>query len=126
MDLKVFLVFILTGLLFVSKAQNKSCCFIEKDVSFSKFSEQKEFRDIHQIPAAFTLKDSQGKMITFKTKDGKTANGYFVKSEKPTNKYIFVFHEWWGLNDYIKKESDEPLKDALALMKDQPPLHILG
>jgi len=26
----------------------------------------------------------------------------------------------------LKKESDEPLKDALTLMKDQPPLHILG
>ena len=107
MDLKIFLVLILTGLLFVSNAQNKSCCSTEKDMSFSKLSEQKEFRDIHQIPAAFTLKEALGKMITFNTKDGKNANGYFVESEKPTNKYIFVFHEWWGLNDYIKKESDE-------------------
>ncbi len=113
MDLKIFLVWILAGLLFVSGAQNKSCCSTEKDISFSKFSEQKEFRDIHQIPAAFTLKDAKGKMITFKTKDGKSANGYFVESEKSTNKYIFVFHEWWGLNDYIKKESDE-LKSKLG------------
>jgi carboxymethylenebutenolidase len=113
MILKTFLVLILAGLLFVSNAQNKSCCSTDKDVSFSKFSEQKEFRDIHQIPAAFSLKDAKEKMITFKTKDGKNANGYFVESEKPTNKYIFVFHEWWGLNDYIKKESDE-LKSKLG------------
>lgn len=93
--------------------QDKSCCSTDKVVSFTAFSEQKEFRDIHQIPAEFTLKDAKGTMITFKTKDGKTANGYFVKSEKPSNKYIFVFHEWWGLNDYIKKESDE-LKQKLG------------
>ncbi len=75
------------------------------------FLNQKEFRDIHQIPAAFTLKDAKGEMITFKTKDGKNANGYFVESEKKSDKYIFVFHEWWGLNDYIKKESDELQKN---------------
>ncbi|MCU0344782.1 MAG: dienelactone hydrolase family protein [Ignavibacterium sp.] len=94
-------------------AQDKSCCSNEKEVSFASFSEQAEFRDIHQVPAAFTLKDAKGSMITFKTKDGKTANGYFVKSEKPSNKFIFVFHEWWGLNDHIKKESDE-LKQKLG------------
>lgn len=101
------------GIQFLTVAQDKSCCSTEKDVSFASFSEQKEFRDIHQIPAAFTLKDAMGTMITFKTKDGKTANGYFVKSEKPSDKFIFVFHEWWGLNDYIKKESDE-LKQKLG------------
>jgi len=101
------------GFQFLSVAQDKSCCSTVKEVSFASFSEQAEFRDIHQIPAAFTLKDAMGTMITFKTKDGKTANGYFVKSEKPSDKFIFVFHEWWGLNDYIKKESDE-LKQKLG------------
>ena len=101
------------GFQFLSVAQDKSCCSTVKEVSFASFSEQAEFRDIHQIPAAFTLKDAMGTMITFKTKDGKTANGYFVKPEKPSDKFIFVFHEWWGLNDYIKKESDE-LKQKLG------------
>lgn len=102
----VFFVLI-SGILSISFAQEKSCCSTEKQVSFTSFSEQKEFRDIHQVPNSFTLKYAKGKMISFKTKDGKTSNAYFVKSEKKSNKYIFVFHEWWGLNDYIKKESDE-------------------
>ncbi len=87
--------------------QEKSCCSTGKDISFSKFSEDKEFRDKHQIPAAFTLKDQLGKMIKFSTEDGKEAIGYLIKSSSKSDKWIFVFHEWWGLNDYIKKESDE-------------------
>ncbi len=109
----LYLVLLILGFQALSNAQDKSCCSTEKEVSFASFSEQAEFRDIHQIPAAFTLKDAMGTMITFKTKDSITGNGYFVKSEKPSNKFIFVFHEWWGLNDYIKKESDE-LKQKLG------------
>lgn len=109
----LYLVLLILGFQALSIAQDKSCCSTEKEVSFASFSEQAEFRDIHQIPAAFTLKDAMGKMITFKTKDSITGSGYFVKSEKPSNKFIFVFHEWWGLNDYIKKESDE-LKQKLG------------
>ena len=107
----LFLVLFILGFQALTIAQDKSCCSTEKEVSFASFSEEKEFRDIHQIPAAFTLKDAMGTMITFKTKDGKTANGYFVKSEKPSDKFIFVFHEWWGLNNYITKESDELKKN---------------
>ena len=107
MILRTFLTLFLSGVFFNLFAQDKSCCSTEKDVSFTSFSEQKEFRDVHQVPEAFVLKDAKGKMITFNTKDEKPANGYLVKSDKPTNKYIFVFHEWWGLNDYVKKEADE-------------------
>lgn len=106
--IKLFCVILfIIGFQFLSIAQDKSCCSTQKEVSFASFSEEKEFRDIHQIPAAFTHKDAKGIMISFKSKDGKTANGYLVKSEKPSDKFVFVFHEWWGLNDYIKKESDE-------------------
>jgi carboxymethylenebutenolidase len=115
MILKTFFSLLLSGIIFNVFAQEKSCCDTEKDKSFTAFSNQKEFLDTHQIPEKFTLKDAIGKMITFKTKDGKTANAYFVKSTQKTNKYIFVFHEWWGLNDFIKKESDELQKKLGAV-----------
>jgi len=109
----LYVILFIFGFQVLSVSQDKSCCSTEKDVSFASFSDQKEFRDIHQIPAAFNLKDAKGIMITFKTKDGKNANGYLIKSNKPSDKFIFVFHEWWGLNDYVKKESDE-LKEKLG------------
>ena len=29
-----------------------------------------------------------------------------IKAKKKSNKWLFVYQEWWGLNDYIKKQSD--------------------
>ncbi len=103
---QIILILVL-GIISALNGQDKSCCTVSMDTSFSKFSSDKGFKDIHQIPAAFTLKKAKGKMITLETKDGKDANAYFIKSENESNKFIFVFHEWWGLNDYVKEESDE-------------------
>ncbi|MBC8046409.1 MAG: dienelactone hydrolase family protein, partial [Fimbriimonadaceae bacterium] len=43
----------------------------------------------------------------FSASDGKDVNAYFIKTKENTNKYLLVFHEWWGLNDYIKQMSDK-------------------
>lgn len=111
MIVKAFLFVFLFGITLNSLAQEHSCCSTKSDVSFASFSNDKEFRDIHQTPNDYKLQNAKGEMITFKTKDGKSANAYFVKSQKKSNKYIFVFHEWWGLNDNIKREADELQKD---------------
>ncbi|WP_304129713.1 dienelactone hydrolase family protein [Ignavibacterium album] len=92
-------------------SQEKSCC--QTNVSFAGLSEDKAFRDAHQLPKDFVLQNAKGKMIKFKTEDGKEANAYFIESPEASKKFILVFHEWWGLNDNIKRESDE-LQDKLG------------
>lgn len=112
MILKTFLIVFMFGLIFYSRAQSHSCCSTnDKGESFASFSNDKGFRDIHLNPKDYKLQNAKGEMITFKTKDGKSANAYFVKSPQKSDKYVFVFHEWWGLNDYIKKEADKLKKD---------------
>jgi carboxymethylenebutenolidase len=44
-------------------------------------------------------------MTTFSAAGG-NAQGYLIRSKKKTNKWLFVIQEWWGLNDYIKREAD--------------------
>lgn len=100
------LIFFLILAISLAHAQDKSSC-CQVNVSFTSFASDKQFRDAHQTPNEFTLKDAKGKMIKFKTKSGKEANAYFVESKRKSNKYIFVFHEWWGLNEHIKREADE-------------------
>lgn len=91
----------------ISCYAQKKCCIEE----FSSFANDESFVNAHPEPAAFTLTNGSGKMITFDTPDGKTANAYEVKAERSTNKYLFIFHEWYGLNDYIKQEADNYQRD---------------
>jgi carboxymethylenebutenolidase len=48
-----------------------------------------------------------GEEIRFDSPDGKQAHGYFIKAKKKSDKWLFVYQEWWGLNDYIRSESDK-------------------
>lgn len=66
----------------------------------------KEFAALHEDPFYFELKDPKGKTVSFTTPDGQKASGYEIKNKKNMKNYLFVIHEWYGLNDYIKQESD--------------------
>lgn len=91
------------------------CCMEEQSLTsetnapniMASFSNDPTFRDAHPNPIAFTLLNQAGTMVTFKTADGTDGQGYEVRSANPTNNWVFLFHEWYGLNDYIKKEADE-------------------
>jgi len=50
--------------------------------------------------------------ITY-TGDGVTMKGYVVYDSSKTDKRpaVLVVHEWWGLNDYIKKQSEQMAND---------------
>jgi len=65
-----------------------------------------KFASTHLPPEPFALEKPKGKMVAFKTPDGATAHAYAVKPSKETDKVVFLFHEWWGLNDYIKREAE--------------------
>ncbi len=104
---------ILLALLFCmsAKAQkNITMCHTPTE-AFAALASNEEFRADHKDPIAYTHISTVGKSITFKAADGQDAFGYELKSATPSNKYIFVFHEWYGLNDYIKKESEKLYKD---------------
>lgn len=66
----------------------------------------KEFADLHADPYYFFLKDPKGKAVSFSTPDGQKATGYEIRNNKKSKNYLLVIHEWYGLNDYIKQESD--------------------
>ena len=88
-----------------------SCCAKPSAINtFAILSNDKQFVASHLEPNPFTLANPIGKEIFFKTPDGKEGYGYEIKAEKPTSNYVFVVHEWWGLNDYIKQESEKIYK----------------
>ncbi|HNP19556.1 MAG TPA: dienelactone hydrolase family protein [Fulvivirga sp.] len=85
---------------------NITICHSPATESFAVFASNKDFNKEHALPKPFVYKSETGKMISFRTPDGKTGNAFFIAEEESDN-YVFVIHEWWGLNDYIKKEADK-------------------
>ncbi|WP_242922401.1 dienelactone hydrolase family protein [Pontibacter liquoris] len=74
---------------------------------FALLSQDKAFVQKHENPLPFTLLQATGSMITYPTADGKKANAYLIKAPQQTTRYVLVVHEWWGLNNYIKKEAEQ-------------------
>lgn len=63
------------------------------------------FVALHLSPTPISFQ-AKGKMISYPAPDEKNANAYLIKATKKSDKWLFVFQEWWGLNDHIKKEAD--------------------
>jgi carboxymethylenebutenolidase len=70
---------------------------------FAAFANDPAFQAAHPSPAPIVL-DHQGSMVEFPVEGGPNGRGYFMKAHGNSDKYLLLFHEWWGLNDYIKKE----------------------
>lgn len=85
----------------------KSCCMMASTDAFAMMGNDKSFTASHEDPVPFTLMNASGKDISFKTPDGKEGHGYEVNSNNKTDNVVFVIHEWWGLNDYIKQEAEK-------------------
>jgi carboxymethylenebutenolidase len=91
-----------------SSAQTKhSCCSMSSTEQFAMLSGDVAFAALHPDPVPFNFVPSKGTMITYKTPDGKDANAFEVRSGKPTDNWIIMIHEWWGLNDYIRQEAEK-------------------
>jgi carboxymethylenebutenolidase len=69
-------------------------------------SKETQFRMAHDEPLPFTLADAKGTAVKVKAADGTECMGYEVKAAKPSKSVVFMVHEWWGLNDYIKQQAD--------------------
>lgn len=69
------------------------------------FASDPGFIALHEAPLPLQY-TGEGSMVEFATADGKKAQGYQLKAKKKSDQWLFVYQEWWGLNDYIKKESD--------------------
>jgi carboxymethylenebutenolidase len=87
-------------------------CHTPATEKFAMFASNKDFNAKHPTPGNYIhVSEEGGKMIKIKCTDGKDANGYLLKAKAPTDKWILVFQEWWGLNDYIKLQSENLYKD---------------
>ncbi|RYG50297.1 MAG: dienelactone hydrolase family protein [Chitinophagaceae bacterium] len=105
-------------------AQAPSCCdqpVAQVSNDMALLASNQSFVMLHEEPLPFTYQSAAGEMVKFKTADGTEANGFLLKAANPSNKWLLVYQEWWGLNDYIKQEAEKlynDLKDVNVLAVD--------
>ncbi len=110
--MKPIFVLLLTLVVMNSALHSQSCCGpLGATASFASFTHDKHFRNAHMEPAPFTLAAPRGAMIHFDCADGNTGQAYELKAQNPTNQWVFVIHEWWGLNDHVKHDAEQLQQD---------------
>ena len=71
---------------------------------FAAFANDAAFMAAHPAPLPIEAVH-QGKMIEFPVEGGAVGRGFLMMAHGNSDKYLLLFHEWWGLNDYIKSET---------------------
>lgn len=107
----------LLTLLFVPAVaqDNITLCHTPATESFALFASNEGFNADHPTPLPYVHQSEVGKMITYPT-SGEEANAYMLKAKVTTDSYLFVIHEWWGLNDHIKREANKLYDDLGGLV----------
>ena len=88
-------------------AQAPACCAKPPQASgMMALARTEAFAKAHEAPEPFNYAEKRGSDITFQTLDGKKGRAYYVAAPEGTTRTLIIFHEWWGLNDYIRREAD--------------------
>ena len=91
----------------IAFSQTPNCCQPAQNTSgLLALAGTAEFERAHEAPEPFLYEDKRGRDISFQTLDGKKGNAYYVPAPEATMRTLILFHEWWGLNDYIRREAD--------------------
>jgi carboxymethylenebutenolidase len=108
--------FLLTGFMFrtVPERQQREAILCHPSDppadNMNAFASDPAFQALHLSPLSIRYQ-ARGEMVRFRTPDGADAGGYLVKAGKKSDKWLFVYQEWWGLNDHIRKEADRFYQD---------------
>ena len=107
---RLLLTFTLLTLFSLSEGwAQSSCCDVSAGdaLSFADFANDEKFKANHLPPVPLDFTPKIGKMVSIKVEGGKEAAIFEVKSGKANGALILMFHEWWGLNEYILHEAEK-------------------
>ncbi|AHM61486.1 dienelactone hydrolase-like enzyme [Flammeovirgaceae bacterium 311] len=94
-----------------AQAEHHTSSHTSATAHFAGFASDADFTSGHDEPLAYTHQTTNGKEISYPTPDGQTSRAFAYMAPKASNKYLLVIHEWWGLNDHIKREAERYFKE---------------
>jgi len=72
----------------------------------------------NEVPAS-TFDENVGEMVSFIIPNQHPGNGYLIKSETPSDNWLFIYHDRYGLSNEVKEE-------AYTLWKDLNNVNVLA
>lgn len=96
-----------TLLLATANAHAQSCCKKPTGKGMQALALSASFKAAHEAPLPINYTPEKGSTIQFAVEGGKEGNAFFIPAEGQGDNVLFVFHEWWGLNDYIRREAEK-------------------
>ncbi len=87
-----------------------TCHTVPGDEGMAALAALPGFQALHLSPLPL-IYQTEGAMIDFPAPDGIAAKAYQVKAASHTDKWLFVYQEWWGVNDYVKRQADILFKE---------------
>jgi carboxymethylenebutenolidase len=94
-------------LLLHHNTQAQSCCQKPaKGNTMQALALNKSFKAAHEAPLPLEYTPEKGTAISYTVAGGADGNAFYVPADEPSGKALIVVHEWWGLNDYIKREAE--------------------
>ncbi len=95
--------FLLVGMIH-SWSIGQSCCASTNAAQFAELATNESFGKQHMEPIPYAGDPIAGEWVQFPLGNGSQAKAWLVASKDSSNRWLFVFHEWWGLNDHIRAE----------------------
>lgn len=111
-----FALSLILGLCLNASVNGQSCC--APATEFASFGADPLFVRSHEVPENRVPGQRRGEFIELQPSDGVSSQAYLIRSEQAGNNWLFVFHEWWGLNEHIKAEAE-------SLAGELPGLNVL-
>ena len=94
--------FLLSALLFAGPQQQQvNCC-----AGMEQFANDPAFLAFHLPPVDPHFTPEDGMTVTYKDADGKETTAYYVPPKAGTKGAVIMIHEFWGLNDNIRKTAE--------------------
>ncbi len=100
---KLLLLVVLSGFFACQNEPTIPMCH-DPNAEFAVFAQDKNFRDAHPAPQPVVPKHG-GQIVEFPVAGGPNGRAFLIKPHTPTNKYLLLIHEWWGLNNYVMNEA---------------------
>ena len=109
-NLKLSLLVLFVAISLESNAQcSANCCSIDSNTEFAELAKDKSFCRSHKEPKVYKY-SGVGKWIDYAVKNQPSGRAFEIKSNEKKD-WVFVIHEWWGLNDYIQREAEKLAKE---------------